>query len=326
MSLRATLCTLSATILLCACATQEVKPAPKPAPPPVVEKQPSPPQPKKVAKPLQPAPPPPVVVLVSEAIPAYQEVADELHMLLEKRASVVVLSGKRSARRQQLEQLKKPEYQQFVAIGLAAAKQARAIVGDEDEVVFCQVFNYQDFDLVGPRSKGVGALPGSLAMFATWRKMSPSLQHVAVLTGAGLEEEIQRARREAKRVGIELHHIVVASDKEVLFAYKSLAPTIQGLWLLPDNRVLSGRVIREMMSFSVRHGKQVVVFNDSLLRLGGVLSLSARKSEIAKKVVQRLDDAYQGRGVPGPELMPLEDGDLSINTVAAKRYRLNLPQ
>ncbi len=322
MYIRGLVSTLLVLSLLSGCTTREVKPAPEPVTPsPVVKPEPPRPQPKKLKK-SPPPPPPPVVVLVSEAIPAYQQVAAELEKRLSKRATVVYLSAEVKGRKQLSALLKKPEYQQFVAIGLAAAKEARLLAGGEDELIFCQVFNYQGHNLVGPRAKGVGALPGTVAMFSTWSKMSPALKSVGVITGPGLDEMIAAATNEAAKHGIQLQHKVVNTDKELLFEYKQMAPSIQGLWLLPDNRVLSGRTIKELMSFSVRNAKQVVVFSNAILRLGGLLSVTARSDEIAAKVIERLQDAYKGKGVPGPDLVQLEDGVIQINRVAAKRYNM----
>jgi hypothetical protein len=286
----------------------------------VVKKaQPTPPA-KKISKPA-PRPLPPVVILVSEPIPAYQQVADELARLLPGRSTVLYLSPEAGSRKQ-LTLLKSAEYQQFVAIGLSAAREAKVLAGGEDELIFCQVFNYQDYDLVGPRARGVAALPGTRAMFATWSEMAPSLKSVGVITGPGLESVIAAASSEAASHGIQLHHRVVKTDKETLFEYKQMAPLIQGLWLLPDNRVLSGRIIKEMMSFSVRNSKQVAVFSDDILRLGGLLSVTTRADEIAAKVAQRLQEAYKGKGVPGPDLLLLDEGDVQVNAIAARRYNL----
>jgi hypothetical protein len=286
---------------------------------PVVKPQP----PKVVPKKVTPRPLPPVVILVSEAIPAYQQVADELVKLLPERSTVLYLSPEVRARTQLTSLLKRAEYQQFVAIGLAAAREAKALAGREDELIFCQVFNYQDYELVGSRAKGVGALPGTAAMYATWSKMSPELKNVGVITGPGLEDVIAAASSVAAGHGIQLQHKVVNTDKEMLFEYKQMASAIQGLWLLPDNRVLSGRIIKEVMSFSVRNSIQVAVFSDDILRLGGLLSVTARSEEIAAKVALRLQEAYRGKGVPGPALLLLEDGDIQVNAAAIKRYNLN---
>ncbi len=307
--------------LVAACSRQEVKPEPQPeqvTPPPVVKQEKPRPEKKRVKK--APPAPPPLLILVSEAIPAYQQVAEALVGHFPKRSTVVQLSSQIAQRQQLTALLKKPEYQQFVAIGLAAAKEAKQLAGSEDEVVFCQVFNYQDHQLVGPRYKGVGSLPGTAAMFARWHEISPALQSVAVITGPGLEQELEEASARALEHGISLQRRVVHSDKEMLFEYKQLAPSVQGLWLLPDNRVLSGRTIKELMSFSVRNSKQVAVFNESILRLGGLLSVTSRPEEIASRVAQRLREAQQQEGIPGPALRLLEDGDIQINSIVARRY------
>jgi ABC-type uncharacterized transport system substrate-binding protein len=305
--------------VLSGCTKKEVKPEPVPAPvvvAPVIENIPV----RKEVK-LRKAPPP-VVILVSRDIPAYQQVADELKRLVKKRATVVSLSAGIKAHKQLSALLKKPEYQQFVAIGLTAAKEAKRLAGREDEVVFCQVFNYQDYNLIGSRAKGIGALPGTSEMFITWSRMSPALNRVGVITGPGLENVIAAAANEASKHGIELQHKVVSTDKELLFEYKQMAPRLQGLWLLPDNRVLSGRIIKEVMSFSVRNTKQVAVFSEAILGLGGLLSVTTRPDEIAAKVAQRLREAFKGKGVPGPDMVLLEGGNIEVNRIVAKRYNL----
>ena len=323
MTMRRVVTTFFIAALLAACSRQEIKPDPLPepvTPPPVVKQEKPKPKPKKKrVKKARPAPPP-LLILVSEAIPAYQQVADELSQRFPKRSTVVLLSGKSVERKQLTALLKKPAYQQFVAIGLAAAKEARLVAGKEDEVVFCQVFNYQDHKLVGPRYKGVGVLPGTATMFARWREISPGLKSVGVISGPGLKAEVETAATEAAKHGITLQHRVVNTDKEMLFAYKQMAPSVQGLWLLPDNRVLSGRTIKELMSFSVRNSKQVAVFSEAILRLGGLLSVTTRPEEIAAKVAQRLSQARKAKGVPGPALLLLEDGDIRVNAIVAKRY------
>ncbi len=42
--------------------------------------------------------------------------------------------------------------------------------------------------------------------------------------------------------------------------------------MVPDNRVLSLNVIRDIMAHSVKEGKDVAVFTQELLSLGGLIS------------------------------------------------------
>ncbi len=308
------------TIFASGCSQQVVVPEQE-TPPPVTELE-KPVQPvKKEKRPAPPPPPPPqIIILVSEAIPAYERVAQELEKRLPEGAKTAYLNRYRKVGKEITEQLARPDYQQIVAIGLYAATEARRVAGDEDDVIFCQVFNYRDHQLIGVHSKGVGAIAGTKSMFANWSRLSPTLNNIGIVTGSGMEAVVTKAASEASTYGIRLQHKVVANDKELLFEFKRMAPHIQGIWLLPDNRVLSRQAIKELLSFSVRSGKQVAVFNDELLRIGGLMSVTPRVEEIADRVVERLQAAHNTEGVPGPQLLLLEDGDIRINRAAARRY------
>ncbi|MDH5784180.1 MAG: hypothetical protein OEZ16_01060 [Chromatiales bacterium] len=301
--------------LIQACGT-----APKPRIEPEIPKEVEKEEPQEIT--IKKTARPPVIILLSEMIPAYQQVADELVRILPDNTIVVLLASEAAERETQRKLMRQEGYQQFVAIGLEAAQIAKSVAGAEDEVVFCQVFNHRLHNIAGPMSKGVGALPGGSELFKQWRSMSPGLKRVLVMTGSDLDEVISLATEQAKEQGIELVHRVVENDKVLLFTYKEMASAVDGIWLLPDNRILSGRTIRDVLAFSVRNGKQVAAFSDEIFRLGALLSVKSKSTEIAGKVVHRLDEAYQAKGFPGPELVLLEHASIKVNDVAAKRYNI----
>lgn len=259
---------------------------------------------------------PRVVILVSHDIPAYTEVARRLKQRLGERASVY-----------NLQEVKQGEYHagddplQLVSIGLDAARITEHL---EHQQVFCQVFNYSK-RLTGPHSKGVSMIPGIDRTFASWKAISPALRDVAVISGPGQDALLQPAVKAAEEHGITLHRVTVRNDKEYQYIYKRMANSVQGYWLIPDNRVLSVETLRDVMNFSVRNGKQVVVFNDELLSLGGLLSVSSDYDDIVDKVMLRLEQAAGHDAIPGPELLPLDKAVLSINAMMAKRLNLTIP-
>jgi len=111
--------------------------------------------------------------------------------------------------------------------------------------------------------------------------------------------------------------MVVRSDKEFIYTYKQNAGKYHGLWLLPDNRVLSRKAIRDVMSYSVKHGKQVMVFSPQLLQIGGLVSASANADDVAEQVYRRLQDGAGEPNIPGPAVTPLTRADFRINRVMA---------
>lgn len=169
-------------------------------------------------------------------------------------------------------------------------------------------------------------IPSMPKTFAAWRALAPDTADVGVISGPGFEGMMQVAIAAAKNQGITLHHVVVNSDKEYQYAFKQMADKVQGYWLLPDNRVLSENVLRDVMTFSVRNSKQVVVFNDELLNLGGLFSATSDYRNIVQQVLDRLERADGKEDVPGPDIVYLDRAVLRINPVMAQRLNLEIPE
>ncbi len=261
---------------------------------------------------------PHVAILVSQPIPAYTKVARQLKQRLGKRATVYNLADVSDGSYHEGNQ---PI--QVVAVGFDAASNKQHY---HHQQIFCQVFNYTAKGLAGKNSKGVSMLPGGDKMFGAWKSISPQLTSVAVISGPGQRALLQDAISAAKRHDIVLRHLTVKNDKEYQYAFKQVANSVQGYWLIPDNRVLSVDTLRDVMNFSVRNGKQVVVFNEEVLQLGGLMSVSSSYDDIVDKVILRLRQAEGRSGIPGPELLPLDDAVLSINEVMANQLNLTIPQ
>ncbi len=283
-------------------------------PPPALEAQPEP-------MPVQLLPG--VSILVSRDIPAYTRVASELSKHLTKRSKVYTFDGDVSTTEKALRETQWSDREQVVAIGLVAARAAREL--SDKQVIFCQVFNYTDYDLITPWMKGVSMLPRFSEQLRVWKDLDPNLRRVALLTGANQQHLITAAADAARDHGMEVVYREVRSDKETLYSFKRLAPEVQGLWLLPDNRVLSAGVIRALMSYAVRQRKEVLVFSPTLLKIGGLISIEGTESDVAAQVLARLQQAYGQEEIPGPDVVPLTSMQLQINARVAKQLGLALP-
>jgi ABC-type uncharacterized transport system substrate-binding protein len=285
----------------------------------IPEHKPAPPV--RVAKKLTP---PHVIILVSENIPAYSDVARELGRLLGKRASIQYLSSSLMENMKAINTLKNEDNVQIVSIGLNAAVAANTLTNHQ--VIFCQVYNFQDYALLSPNHKGVSMMTSFSKTFSTWRTLSINAIDIGVISGPGFEEVMQTAKSAALSQGFRLHHETVNSDKEYLYTFKKMSKQVQGYWLLPDNRVLSENILRDLMTFSVRNSKQVAVFSDELLKLGGLFSIQSNNKDIAQQVFDRLDQAQFQDTIPGPDIVYPEKLELLINSVMAKHLDVTIPK
>jgi ABC-type uncharacterized transport system substrate-binding protein len=264
-------------------------------------------------------------ILLSDNIPVFASIAKELQQRVGGgHYTIHNLHGRPGDGRRVKAEIARSDAKQLVAIGLLAAKVAREIEGQR--MVFCQVFNYQDHDLISATSKGVSFLPPFDLQVEAWRELSPELRNVGVIAGPNQEGLIAEIRRAAEKQKIELLSRTVNSDKEALLAFRRLTPNIQGLWLLPDNRILSPQVIREIMSYSAKHRTQLVVFGDALLGMGALISITSNDADVADQVLTRLSRVARNGNLAGPEMVPLTQMQTKINLEVARHLGLTVPE
>lgn len=266
-----------------------------------------------------------LVILQSDGSPAFADIARGITNKWKGGTTVYSLTGDAGADANVMSRLQRHQNRVVIAVGLRAALEVRKL--RDTKAIFCQVFNYEEHDLLTPWMKGVSAMPPIERQFQVWKRLDPKLMRVGVITGPGLDHVVSEARHAAAAIGIEIEHARVRSDLETLYAFKRLSRRIQALWLLPDNRVLSRDAIRELLSNSRKQGKQVVVFSDQLLPLGGMMHFDSINSDIVDQVIARSIQALDTDGpeVPGPPVVPLTRFDIKINSMAVKQLGLTVP-
>ena len=270
-----------------------------------------------------PPPSDPVAIVASNQFPNYSKVVAKLSRRLGRRAQVYQLNNdpKRAAEVARL--LKNSSQRAVIAVGLLAARTMARRSGKQ--LIFCQVFNYERAGLLGMGARGVSAVPSVHAQFRAWKALDPKLSKVGIITGANLKPLIAEARKAASAHGITLVHQEAGSDKEAIYTFKKMASKVDGLWLAPDNRILSVKAIRRIMAYGIKRGKQILVFDPQLLPLGGVLSAESDLNDIVERVLYRLRKMEANRGAPGT-VVPLTRARVTVNAAATKELGLKIPK
>jgi ABC-type uncharacterized transport system substrate-binding protein len=266
-----------------------------------------------------------VIVLASDDKGAVAVAARALQTAYAGRVELHNLGGSRARENEIVQAILASQTHQVVAVGLLAAQVARQRL-DGKQVVFCQVLNFEEFNLVAPWMKGVSGIPSLARQFAAWKLLDPGLRKIGLITGAHARYMLDEAQSAAKPLGLEIEHVEVSSDRAVLSALQELRERrIQGLWLAPDSSILSQRTILDLMAFSVKHNVQVLAFSPALLKEGALLSASADTDEIARLALERLRRGGAGSIVPGEALAPLASARIAVNAGAAARFGLAIP-
>jgi ABC-type uncharacterized transport system substrate-binding protein len=265
-----------------------------------------------------------LIVLASDNSPAITGVARELALRLSAGdVESHTLSADDSRNVALLRRVQSSDRTRVVAIGLPAAKLARRL--DGKQVVFCQVFNHENAHLVTPWMKGVAAVPPAGESLRAWKSIQPGLTRIGLVTGPNLKGLVAEARAAARAQGVELHSVEVRTDKELLYTVKRFGAKVQGLWLVPDNRVLSRHVLRDVVGHALKEGKSVLAFHRDLLAIGAMLSAESDAGDIADTVLQRIGQAGAGAVLPGAEMTPLNRAEIRVNALVVSQLGLSLP-
>jgi ABC-type uncharacterized transport system substrate-binding protein len=304
------------------CSYFETEPPPEPVvvePPPepvVVE---PPPKPKPVPPPpkAEPEPLPEVAIVLTSRQPAYEDVANELGERLEH-YTIYDLTDRSQPPVVAFRLINDSNSGAVVAIGLRAAKSAISMA--KVPVIFSQVFNYEQHGLVTENSRGVSALAPLDAHLSAWKKVDPTLASVGMIIGEGHEDLVTEAQIAAEGHGVELVVQRTGSDQETLYNFKRMVREIDGFWLFPDNRILSPRVLQEMLAQANRRQVPVAVSHEAMLSMGAAISVSSVAADIASTIVDVLRKVEAGRMKDVPPLTGLSEVRVVTNDVLLQRY------
>ena len=248
-------------------------------PPPVVEPEPAP-EPEPKPKP-EPQKLPPVAVVLSSSQPVFRDVADALAEYFND-LQIFDLSDSSQPPVSVLRVINDSDSSAVIAIGLRAARSSVAM--SDTPVIFSQVFNYQDHDLLNENSRAVAPLAPLDAQLAAWTQIDPTISRIGIIIGEGHDALIEEAQLAAQKHKIELHIQMAASDQETVYLFRRMVQDIDGFWLFPDNRVLSSRSLQEILKTAKRHQVAVAVPNESMLKMGATVSLATEAEDIAATI------------------------------------------
>lgn len=298
-----------------------VSPAEASAPPAIAAPEPSPaPPPAPAPRPRPPPAPRNIVVLFEQGAGGYAEVAAEIAAELPEaryRTLLVPIPADAPTPADLLNPLVALKPSIAVAVGRVAVELARANLS-ATPLVFCQVFNYQEFLGTGRRVWGVSALPPLVLPLRGWTSVNPARRRIGFIVSdahSTLVEEAEAAAGDA----FEIKHEVSSSDRETLYLFKRLASEVDGFWLVPDNRILSPNVLRDLLSYAVAHDVGVLVFNEQLLPWGALMSATTTPTDVARGVRSVLERVASGATKGLPPLTPLAETRLTVNADVADR-------
>lgn len=320
----ATLCGSACSLVGPQVVEESAKPPVETPPPsiPEVAAKPSPEQDARTEAPPPPTPPPPdrVLVLMSSGAASYAEVGAALGTKLGKRYELHRITLPEHSDEASHPTIEQTNWQAVVAVGRDAADLAAAEL--HTPIVFCQIFDYEP--LLEQRASifGVEALPPIALQLKAWKELAPGVGSVGLIVSHTTAPMIEQARQAAADAGLALRVEHAETDRELLYRFKRLAPSVDGILLLPDNTILSPSTVREILAYAETHHVHSIVFNRALLNWGALLSVSNDPEDVATKVAEVIDAIVNGKTADLARVTPLSAARTYFNPKVAKALGL----
>lgn len=288
---------------------------PEPGPAPVYPDPlpvPDPPEPREIA------------ILFDDSSPEYAEVARQLAELLPAeyyRPTIADIGADDS--QELLGEFAPQDDLITVAIGLPSAQLARDELAGP--LLFALVFNYHELLDDQRPIRGVAAMPPLELQLREWKRFDTGLERMGVILSEEHAALLSQAEYAADSSGMTLRHEISASNQETLYLFRRLASQIDGFWLVPDDRILSPGVVRELLSYAVAHGVRVSVFSNTLLEWGALQSASPTPTDVAQTLRRVIERMVINGADDVADLTPLSEFEVRINPQVAEHLHLEVP-
>lgn len=256
----------------------------------------------------------------TQAIEAFRaDLAGQGHTLREYELGGDLEQGRKIAQR-----LRATDTNLVLAVGLKAALAAKSELFDIP-VLHCLVLDPDKYDLTAKNFVGMSVEVSATDQLAVLKSAMPSLTRVGILYDPSKSgRAVDRALVALKRH--HLHAIVhpIEDSAELPPALRTILPTIDALWLLPDTTVLSDDAVPFILQEALEANRAVFGFSPEFVKRGALMSLSVDYPDVGHHAARLAQRLLAGHIIP-PARVPSDRWHLAWNLKTARYLGLTIP-
>lgn len=239
-----------------------------------------------------------VAVLLSKNLGPYAEAVQGLKDSLKGNSFLDFdLGGKEDAGKSTLKKITAKTPDVIVSVGGTALKVA-ASHEKRTPVVFAMVLRPEKlYDTAQGNVAGVTPDVDYGILFERLSKILPNAKIVGTLYNPDSSKaEMEKAKKQAARYGIELQAQAASSDKDVPSGFRAVADKVQAWWIYPESSILTMDALKFLALETTKRSIPVVAPAEKFFKLGACLAIQAtyrgvgqQASEVVKRILENGD-------------------------------------
>jgi putative ABC transport system substrate-binding protein len=212
-----------------------------------------------------------------------------------------------------------------IAIGPLAAQVVKEEVRDVP-VVFFMVPHPHKYSLKGDNIVGISLDIPLETQFTTYKSLVPGLKTIGVIYDPEKTGElIAESRGVAEKLGLKLLASAVSSQKGVPAALRSMLGSIEALWMVPDETVVTPEAFEFLLLAAFENHLPFLAASDIFVEVGAFASLSPDYADVGRQACQLVRDIESGRlKLTKVNVVPPAKVNLAINLKTASKIGVTL--
>ncbi|MFC1705366.1 ABC transporter substrate-binding protein [Planctomycetota bacterium] len=268
-----------------------------------------------------------VAVIASSNRDAYMAPVEPFEDTLGREVNLFNLEGKKDAddRAAVAVEVAKMRPPLIFAVGRDALELARERL-PKVPVVFAMVINWKHHGLLKARNvTGIAFEVPPEVQFTQLKMVAPKIRRIGVIHSRDTLELVDRARKVARNVNVEVKTALVSSPAEVPKAWAKLRGQIDAIWMIPDGKAFDnkGTQFLFLKDAAISARLPFLGASDSFVKAGCLMSLSADYESIGSQAAILADRILEGEIKPVPQEVQSPAGTiLTVNVKTAKAIGL----
>lgn len=206
----------------------------------------------------------------------------------------------------------------ILAVGLKAAMAAKLEIFDQP-VVFCLVLNPDAHGLPASNMTGIAVRTSPEAQLTALRSVIPHRRRIGILYDDEHSASfIRDAHRAAKQQGLELVAVSIRGQEDIPQALRRLLPTIDALWLIQDQTVISESAIPFYLESTLDAKVPLFTFSSTLVQQGALGALVVDAWTVGQQAARIAQSRLKDPNTAMSSMQAPEHPQLALNVSAAE--------
>ncbi|MDD5223326.1 MAG: ABC transporter substrate-binding protein [bacterium] len=265
-----------------------------------------------------------VFVLKSNDIPAYEEVLRGFREVVgNSNFETFSLKGNPASAAQAVPAAQASNPAVILAVGSDSARVAREQLAGIP-TVFSMVLDPSEFQK-NEKITGVSFQVPARAQFQTLTSVLPQARRIGVIYDPTLSLFIIRdGRQAAAALNLILVEKPITSSNEIANAIKEMIWTVDVLWMIPDQTVVSKESFRYMLESTLNRKIPILTFSQSFVKGGALLALAPNYQDMGRQAGRLVQKILSGTS-PGSLPSAHPQGYLFLNLNTANALNISVP-